>query len=76
MNLAVAVRSSLPVIVSAMHSALRIASSVASAAARNRLVMAAGASMRTFDIVSFSPMWLAVEKARNSSPEDITPLEM
>src|SRR4030081_1042113 len=41
-----------------MQRALSIASSVASAAAQNRPVMAYGASMRTFVIWSFGPMWL------------------
>ena len=43
-------------IVSAMHIALTIASSVASAAAQKRLVMASGASKFTLVILSFWPM--------------------
>jgi ATP dependent DNA ligase domain len=50
------VRRSRPDIVSAMHIALRIASSVASAAAWKRLVIASGASIFTLLILSFWPM--------------------
>ena len=50
------VRPSRPDMVSAMHIALRIASSVASAAARKRLVIASGAIIFTLVILSFWPM--------------------
>ena len=66
----------MPIMVVAMQSALRIASSVASAAASNNGVMASGCRLRTGNgvaIVARDHASLPVSKARKRSPLPLFP---